>query len=80
MKMTNFRLKREWMESAALWKKSAAGWKKGKTKGISGWSPEECMEQVAAYTKMENEAMEKASKAPVKIVLYFEDGSTEDIV
>jgi hypothetical protein len=69
-----FILKREWLESASVWQDAASRWAKNKSH-----SPEEVAHNVAAYTKWEESAKKNATTAPVKIVLHFEDGTTETI-
>lgn len=72
---TNFILKRDWLKYAANAKESADSWRKG----ANGWPMNECEREADAYMVSYDQSLERAKNAPVKIVMYYEDGRVETI-
>lgn len=73
-KMKNIMLKREWLESVKTWTESANRWKKSRE-----GDREYRNAQYKAFMKWADNAQEKADAAPVKIVVYYEDGRVETV-
>ena len=61
-----------WLEGAKLWRKSEQGWLK-----TNQDDPETCARNAAEYAKMAERSEAGATKAPVKVILVFEDGTQE---
>ena len=72
---TNFLLKREWIRYAENARTSAKNW----LKDGNGWPRADREREAADYMKSARQSMDRAKTAPVKIVLYYEDGRIETI-
>ena len=70
----NFLLKKDWLHYAETAKVNANNWRKSRS---SAWSKEERKKNADEYMLSYVQLMNRAKTAPVKIVLFYEDGRIE---
>lgn len=72
---TGLLLKREWIRFAENDRTRAQNW----IKNGNGWPKADREREAAAYMLSARQSMERSKTAPVKIVLYYDDGRTETL-
>lgn len=72
-KINHTLLKRDWLDFAEKAKAHAELWRKG----ANGWPMEDCTEEAEKCMKSYDSYIERSKTAPIKVVMFFEDGTEQ---